>query len=462
MIFPRLYFLQEDEQLFVRAFTRRWVINGPRRYVTQPLWRAVRRKAITLGPTDYVMVRNTLTGELRNAVGPKLFFLGAEDEIVQQQEALALKHNQYARLFDQNSGKIRVERGEKTVYLAPTEKLLGEVQTGINIDEQTAVLVRDTSTGQLALIRDKQVFVPSAHEEIVEVRKRIRLEDNEAIIIKDITGKYVIRRGADAERAFFLGPYDELLELRWSTGIHKDRMDLRISKFDLRPKFMWYEFEARTQDNVELVIGITFFWEIVDLERMINTTNDTPGDLCSHARSAILQAISKVSLEQFLAGFNQVIHGAIFDDATEFYTERGVKLHAVEVRSVASKDARTQQVLQEIINETTNRINRLQKQESENEVKLKQLYGEIETEQRRGQLLELRRQHAQTEGTIAGEAEALRINAFLLGLGDLLTTAEKLAIFNTLRKQDALTALSQGKAQLYFTPADVDLTIRSG
>lgn len=462
MIFPRLYFLQEDEQLFVRAFTRRWVVNGPRRYVTQPLWRVARRKALTLGPTQYLVVRHTLTGELRNEVGPKLFFLGAEDEVVQQQEALALKHNQYARLFDQNSGKIRVERGEKTVYLAPTEKLLGEVQNGINIDEQTAVLVRDTSTGQLALIREQQVFVPTAHQELVEVRKRIRLEDNEALIIKDINGKYRIRRGADAERAFFLGPYDELLELRWSTGIHKDRMDLRISKFDLRPKFMWYEFEARTQDNVELVIGITFFWEIVDLERMINTTNDTPGDLCSHARSAILQAISKVSLEQFLAGFNQIIHGAIFGDDTDFYAERGVKLHAVEVRSVASKDARTQQVLQEIINETTNRINRLQKQESENEVKLKQLHGEIETEQRRGQLLELRRQHAQTEGIIAGEAEALRVNAFLTGLGDGLANEQKLAIFNTLRKQDALTALSQGNAQLYFTPADVDLTIRSG
>lgn len=462
MIFPRFYFLQEDEQLLVKAFTRRWAVNGPRRYFARPLWQILRRKALTLGPTDYLIVRNTLTGELRNEVGPKLFFLGAEDEIVQQQEALALKHNQYARLFDQNSGKIRVERGEKTVYLTPTEKLLGDVQAGINIDEQTAVLVRDTSNGQLDLITTKQVFVPSAHQEIVEVRKRIRLEDNEAIIIKDITGKYLIRRGADAERAFFLGPYDEILELRWSTGIHKDRLDLRITKFDLRPKFMWYEFEARTQDNVELVIGITFFWEIVNLERMINTTNDTPGDLCSHARSAILQAISKVSLEQFLAGFNQVIYGAIFADETGFYTERGVKLHAVEVRSVASKDTRTQQVLQEIINETTNRINRLQKQESENEVKLKQLQGDIETAQRRGQLLELHRQHAQTEGTIAGEAEALRIGAFLTGLGDTLTVSDKLLVFNTLRKQDALTALSQGKAQLYFTPADVDLTIRSG
>lgn len=462
MLLPRFYFLQEDEQLYIRAFTRRWVVNGPRRYFAQPLWQVARRKAITLGPTEYLAVRNSITGELRNELGPKLFFLKAEDEIVERQEAIALKHHEYARLFDQNSGKIRVERGEKTIYLAPTEKLLGEVQAGINIDEQTAVLVRDTSNGQLELITAGQVFVPSPHQEIVEVRKRIRLEDNEAMIIKDLTGKYLFRRGADPNRAFFLGPYDEKLELRWSTGIHKDRLDLRITKFDLRPKFMWYEFEARTQDNVELVIGITFFWEITDLERMINSTNDTPGDICSHARSSILQSISQVSLEHFLAGFNQVIRQAIFDGDTQFYIDRGVQLHAVEVRSVASKDPRTQQVLQEIINETTNRINRLQKQESENEVKLKQLHGEIETEQRRGQLLELRRLHAQTEGALTGESEAIRVKAFLTGLGEEIPANDKIAIFNALRKQEALEALSQGKAQLYFTPADVDLTIRSG
>ena len=195
---------------------------------------------------------------------------------------------------------------------------------------------------------------------------------------------------------------------------------------------------------------------------MIATSRDAPGDICAQARSYILQAISQVSLEEFLATFNEVIHKAVFEGDAAFYTERGVKLHAAEVRSVASKDPTTQRVLQEIINETTNRINRLQKQVSENEVKVKQLQGDIEVEQKRGELLTLQRQHAQTQGLLDGEAEALRVKAFLDGLGSELPAGEKVAVFNTLRKQDALQALSQGSAQLYFTPADVDLTIRSG
>jgi hypothetical protein len=456
---PWLYFLKDNEQLLVESFTERWVVNGPGQYWT--FWRVARRKAIVLGPTEYVRANNILTGEVRNEIGPKLFFPTATDEVEKAIKATPLKLNQYVRLIDQKTGMVRVERGEQSIYLEPTEKMVGEVQEGVNIDEQTAVIVRDTHTGQLELITTPQVFIPTAQQEIIKVRQRILLEDNEVMVIRDKTGKYLLKRGTDPDRAFFLDPYSEIVELRWSTGLHKDRRDLRLTKFDLRPKFMWYEFEVRTQDNVELVIGITFFWEVVDFEAMIRKTDDTPGDICSHARSAIIQSVSQVTLEKFLAGFNLIIYEATIETDSLFYVERGVKLNAVEVRSISCKDATTQRILQEIITETTNRLNRQQKQESENETKLKQIKGEIEAEQMRGQLLALRRDHAQIEALTAGEAEAFKVQAFFNGLGDELLLPDKLAIFNTLRKQDALEAISGSNATLYFTPSDVNLSIET-
>jgi regulator of protease activity HflC (stomatin/prohibitin superfamily) len=281
------------------------------------------------------------------------------------------------------------------------------------------------------------------------------------VVVKDKFGKYTVRRGSDEERAFFLAPYAEMVTFHWSTGIHKDQRALQISRIDLRPKFMWYEFEARTQDNVELVLGITFFWRIVDVEAMVSVTDDTPGDICSHARSAIIQSVSQVTLEQFLAAFNQVVHAAVVEAKDAFYAERGVELNAVEVRSIECKDPDTQSVLQEIIRETTDRINRLQKQESENEVKLRQIQGEIEAEEMTGQLLETRRENVQTAARMEGEGEAVRVQAFFEGLDSGLSPADKVALFNTLRKQEAIEALSAGTAQLYFTPADIDLSIET-
>ena len=59
------------------------------------------------------------------------------------------------------------------------------------------------------------------------------------------------------------------------------------------------------------------------------------------------------------------------------------------------------------------------------------------------------------------EAEAIRVGAFLDGLGDQVAQAEAVSIFNTLRKQDMLGKLSEGTASLYFTPAEVDLSIET-
>jgi hypothetical protein len=320
--------------------------------------------------------------------------------------------------------------------------------------------VRDITSVQLSLITEKQVFIPSAAQEVVEVSELIRLEDHQTVIIKDREGRYVFRHGSDASRSFFLQPYEELVTLWWSSGIHKDRRELRLTHIDKRPKYMWYDFDVRTQDNVELVIGLTFFWQVMDVEAMLKMTDDTTGDVSSHARSTIIQAVSRATLERFLADFNNIVGNAVLGNTNDaFYRERGVQIHAVEVRSVACKDPETQRILMEIIQETTNRLNRLQKQESENEVKLRRLQGDIETENARGQLLAIQRDHARVEALTMGESESEKVRIFLEGLGGNLAMDQKIAIFNTLRKGDVLANLSKGNASLYFTPNDVDLKI---
>lgn len=461
MLIPWIWFLKDNQQALIETFTRRRVVNGPGTFISKPFERVCKREATTLGPTEYLHIKNEITGESRIEVGPRLFFLDANDVIEKRLTAIPLQANQYVRLQDSRNGAIRVERGESSVYRQPTEIVLQETANGINIDEHTAVVVRDIESGQLDLITEPQVFIPASNQELVKASHRIRLENLETVVIKDKTGKYIFRNGSDAERSFFLDPYSELVEFHWSTGIHKEARSLVITQIDSRPKFMWYEFEARTQDNVELVLGITFFWQVTDVEVMIKTTDDTPGDICSHARSAIIQSVSRVTLEAFLSDFNSVIRQAVLESGDKFYAERGVKLHAVEVRSISCKDADTQSVLQEIIRETTNRLSRVQKQESQNEIRIKQLTGEIESEEMRRGLLEIQHQNTQASARMEGEAEALRVRVFMDGLGEQLTSEEKVALFNTLRKRDMLKDLGEGNAQLYFTPNEVDLSIET-
>ncbi len=461
MIIPWIFFLKDEEQLLIESFTRKWTVEGPGRVIVKPFESARLRRGLSLSPTEYVKVRDLLTGEIRIEKGPALLFLKAYDELLKRYEVAVLQHNEYVKLIDKTTGAIRVITGPNNVVMSANEEIVEGPCKGINIDEHNAVLIRNTSDGSLKLETRNRVFFPAADEEIEELRQKILLEDHESLIIKEKDGKYRIIDGSKDQNSFFLQPYEELLKLYWSSGIHKEKRDLVITHIDSRPKFMWYEFGVRTKDNVELILGVTFFWQITDIQKMIRTTDDAPGDICSHARSMIIQSVSKATLEGFLDRFNDIVKESITDKSDTFYTDRGVNIHSVEVRSVSCKEARTQNILQEIIQETTNRLNRLQKQQSENEVRLNEVKGNFDIERQKGELLEIQRQNALKEAEILGECEAVKVARFFDKLTGSLTESEKINIFNTLKKVEYIDKLSNSNANMFFTPSDVDLRIEA-
>merc|ERR1719326_2259792 len=230
------------------------------------------------------------------------------------------------------------------------------------------------------------------------------------MILKDAEGKFHYKYGkkakksanasegddADQSRSFFLPPYHSIVELCWSRGRRREKRDLRISRFDCRAQYMSFEFNCRTKDNVELVLEGTFFWEVVDLPLMVCKTGDASGDLCNHARSQFIKQVAQVTLQEFMDDLNR-ISSAVYKEDAPFYESRGVKVHSLEVTSYSCAQASTSEVLQQIIAETTNRMNRLSQAESENEVKLYRMQGEIDQERLNGQLLEIQHEHAQAE-----------------------------------------------------------------
>merc|ERR1711881_351404 len=152
----------------------------------------------------------------------------------------------------------------------------------------------------------------------------------------------------------------------------------------------------------------------------------------------------------------------VYEEDTHFYASRGVKVHSLEVTRYACAEASTSEVLQQIIQETTNRMNRLSQAESENEVNLFRMQGQIEQERLNGELLDIQHQHSQDEAKVHGSAEADRIAAFISGLDkDVPLLQDRISMWQTLRKTDALSAVAEGGASLYYTPNDVNLSIEA-
>jgi len=493
------------------------VITGPSLYFLKAYEEEVDRRPVSgelLGPTDYLKIMDKNTGEITVEKGPQLWMPKSPYQVVSKKlTAVALKHYEYVKIIDKKSGTLRLERGESLVYLGPHEEIVDQernngVKAAVNVDEHTAVLVRDSTNGQLRLVTEKKLFFPKATEEIQQVQKKIVLEDHQVIVLKDKDGNYMIKEGSarlrpkgkkeevketpkedpksdpkspkdekkkktkssaniitlseDDDGSFFIPPYCELVQLKWFTSDDVKENEVAVSYFDMRPQFMTYGFSCRTVDNVELTIDLTFFWEITDVSQMIRKTDDLPSDICNHARSIIIQEVSQVTMEKFMSQFNIIIARAVLERPDPFYQERGARVLSVEVRAIHCRDPATEKVLQEIIKETTDRLNRLQKQASENEVRLFKMKGDIECEKMNGDLLKIKHDHHRAEALMEGEAQADMIKSFLKGLETANVPFEiQVSMWQTLQKMESVDGLSEGNSQLFFTPADIKLSIET-
>merc|ERR1719217_1030190 len=108
-----------------------------------------------------------------------------------------------------------------------------------------------------------------------------------------------------------------------------------------------------------------------------------------------------------MLGFNDLVSAAAQADAT-FYSDRGVALHTLEVTSYSCKDPTQAVILQEIIRETTNRINALQKQRSENEVLSEKLATDLALEVAKKNLVQAQAENDRVLARSEGEAQGLR------------------------------------------------------
>merc|ERR1712091_270358 len=90
-----------------------------------------------------------------------------------------------------------------------------------------------------------------------------------------------------------------------------------------------------------------------------------------------------------MSGFNQIVMESFGRQAQDgFYVDRGVELQSMELTNFDCADAETAKILQNIIQETTNRINKLTAQQSENDVNAAALSADIKLERQRTDLIQ--------------------------------------------------------------------------
>ena len=74
------------------------------------------------------------------------------------------------QVIDSASGVIRVIQGEATVFLGATEMVLDRgKKAAVEVDRETAVMVRNKRSGELNLITQMGLYIPKPEDEIDQV-----------------------------------------------------------------------------------------------------------------------------------------------------------------------------------------------------------------------------------------------------------------------------------------------------
>merc|ERR1719162_1349048 len=204
---------------------------------------------------------------------------------------------------------------------------------------------------------------------------------------------------------------------------------------------------------------------------MVRATSDPVGDIWHRARSTLIQAVSQSSLSVFMKDFNTIVKSAFESEtANTFYVDRGVEVQSMEVTRFECVDKKTAEVLQEIIQETTNRINRLQAQESENDVSAAKLTSDITLEKQRTELIKTRSENVRLESEVRGQSTGLTVAmdaATFLGptLSAVVPNLQDRIDLYKLQKQlesknKDTASLAGGKATLFMTPEDMNLKLQ--
>jgi len=142
------------------------VVRGPATLVPEPLERAPQGKeqAIIVGATNAVLVLNKTTGVKSLITQEGMFMPGPYQSVISVQEARLVEMNQYAVVKDHLSGNSRNELGPKLLQVGAYEELL-EVKNKVMLQKDEYLRLLDKNTGVERILTGPQIVVPEPWEQ---------------------------------------------------------------------------------------------------------------------------------------------------------------------------------------------------------------------------------------------------------------------------------------------------------
>ncbi|KAK6989606.1 type II secretion system (T2SS) protein E N-terminal domain [Biomphalaria glabrata] len=209
-----------------------------------------------------------------------------------------------ALVYSKN-GRVRIEEGPQRLFLF-REKFKRMPSFSASQKEFLKIVYRD---GRVEHVKGPCIRHENSILHIcIQVHNLISLDANEALVVysQNLETKHVQRRVQFGPTLFMLGENDWLHEFSWhgtdpenKTRMIKDQNKFTVLKI-IPDQFYYNVDEVRTSDDALLRIKLMMFYELVDIDKMLNSTKDPMADLINCLCADVVAFTAKTSYEEFI------------------------------------------------------------------------------------------------------------------------------------------------------------------
>ncbi len=187
---------------------------------------------------------------------------------------------------------------------------------------------------------------PRIHSSI-EKEDVLQIAAKEAIVVyaRDEEAGSTQRRVVQGPAVFIPEPGEWLHTFSWhgspqGMGYQKVPGALVFQKLWFMPDQMYHDVEAvRTADDVVLTVKLMMFFELVDLDRMLEETHDPIGDFINAATSDVLELIGRYSFDDFKTKTEQLNNLENYPQLMGRAKQVGYTIHKIVYRGYSTAPA---------------------------------------------------------------------------------------------------------------------------
>jgi hypothetical protein len=328
-------------------------IDGPR-VVFHPFSKIEKLKSFVASPHQYLKITK-VNGEIEFIKGPTMLFENPIEHMnVENKDIIHIKMNSSLCVHTKNKDKIdtKIISGPST-YIPNVEDVEMKIYREETIQENKYAKIVyidgrvEHLQGPLKILHDERYI------KNIEILSPIYVKSNEVIITHTLEkDNNTLTRNIIKGKQYYVPKSNETIHnFSWSgtpqDATHNVKVPNQLQFTTLRnmPQQMYYDIlDVRTADHVLIKIKLLLFFEITNIEKMLDNTNDPICNIATETSTNILRLISNITFEDFKLNIKNL------NDINLYSTLKNLEQIGVSVNKVSLIGYDAPEILQQIHN----------------------------------------------------------------------------------------------------------------